>query len=454
MSTPAASASADPGVEAPLRELHAERPAAPPRRRVVVEAASGVLFLAAAAALALGAGWHGHLDPLDAALLVAAYAIASRVEFDDGACYTVPTQLVFVPMLFVLPAPSVPLVVAAGIAAGHIPDYVRGRRHPARLVVVPGDAWHALPPAAILAFAGVDGFAWADWPLYAAAIAAQFGADLTTSTLRVWLGSGVSPGLQPRLAAWVYAIDVMLSCVGLLAAAAAAGQPHTWLLVMPLVGLIAIFARERERRIEAALELSQAYRGTAMLLGDVLEDADEYTGAHSRNVVRLSLEVAERIGLDARAKRNVEFAALLHDVGKMAIPAEIIHKPGPLTSDEWRVMRTHTLEGHRMLEQVGGVLAEVGAVVRASHERWDGRGYPDGLSGKQIPIESSIVCCCDAFDAMTTNRSYRPAMPAGEAVGELLGNAGTQFRPDVVDHVVAVVAGQGQVHTELAAVAA
>jgi HD-GYP domain-containing protein (c-di-GMP phosphodiesterase class II) len=117
-------------------------------------------------------------------------------------------------------------------------------------------------------------------------------------------------------------------------------------------------------------------------------------------------------------------------------------------------MRTHTLEGDRMLEQVGGVLAEVGAVVRASHERWDGRGYPDGLSGEQIPIESSIVCCCDAFDAMTTNRSYRPAMPAGEAVGELLGNAGTQFRPDVVDHVVAVVAGQGQVHTELAAVAA
>lgn len=448
------SAAVDPGVEWPLRGLRDELPAVPPRRRVAVEAVTGLLFLAAALVLVLGVEWEHELRLLDALLFIAAYAVASRIEFDDGACHTDPTQLVLVPMLFVLPAPAVPLVVAAGVAAGYVPDYLRGRRHPGRLVAVPGDAWYSIFPAAVFALAGVHGFEWAQWPLYAAAMACQFAGDFAVSTLRVKLGSGVPVSLQPRLAAWVYGVDVLLSCVGLLGAFAASAQPHTWLLVMPLAGLIALFARERQGRIDAALELSQAYRGTAMLLGDFLEDADEYTGAHSRSVVTLSLAVADRMRLDARARRNVEFAALLHDVGKMAIPAEIIHKPGPLTSDEWRVMRTHTLEGHRILQRVGGVLAEVGAVVRASHERWDGRGYPDGLSGHEIPVEASIVSCCDAFDAMTTHRSYRPAMPIGEAVGELLAHAGTQFRPEVVAHVVAIVSRRAQTQPILEPVAA
>jgi HD-GYP domain-containing protein (c-di-GMP phosphodiesterase class II) len=135
----------------------------------------------------------------------------------------------------------------------------------------------------------------------------------------------------------------------------------------------------------------------------------------------------------------VEFGALLHDVGKIAIPNEIINKPGPLDDDEWLVIKTHTVEGQRMLDQVGGVMRAIGHIVRSSHERWDGGGYPDGLVGEAIPRESRIVACCDAFNAMTTDRSYRRAMGLEEALVELRINAGTQFDPEVVDAVVRVV---------------
>jgi HD-GYP domain-containing protein (c-di-GMP phosphodiesterase class II) len=153
----------------------------------------------------------------------------------------------------------------------------------------------------------------------------------------------------------------------------------------------------------------------------------------------LSVAVGERLRLTAAQLRNLEFAALLHDVGKIAVPKEIINKPGPLTPDEWNVIKTHTLEGERMLDRIGGVMAEVGRIVRSAHERWDGGGYPDGLAGEEIPIESRIIFCCDAFNAMTTDRSYRAGRSPAEAVAELRENAGTQFDPLVVDAVVAAL---------------
>ena len=151
------------------------------------------------------------------------------------------------------------------------------------------------------------------------------------------------------------------------------------------------------------------------------------------------MTVADRLGVDEDTRRAAEFGALLHDVGKVAIPNEIINKPGPLDDEEWAIMKTHTVEGQRMLERVGGLLARVGVVVRASHERFDGAGYPDGLAGEDIPLASRIVSACDAYSAMTTDRSYRKALTAGVAVAELRANAGTQFDPKVVDALVAVV---------------
>ena len=152
-------------------------------------------------------------------------------------------------------------------------------------------------------------------------------------------------------------MDWLLATVGLLAALAARDAPFGALLVLPVVALLSIFSRERTARIDQSLELSRAYRGTTLLLSDVLDDDDAYTAFHSRGVVQLSLAVADRLGLDERQRRNVEFGALLHDVGKIAIPKEILNKPGKLTPDEWVVMETHTIEGQRMLDRVGGVLA-------------------------------------------------------------------------------------------------
>jgi putative nucleotidyltransferase with HDIG domain len=236
-----------------------------------------------------------------------------------------------------------------------------------------------------------------------------------------------------------YLVDAGLAPVGLLVAFAAVDKPYLVLLVLPLVGLLSLFARERGQRIDAALELGHAYRGTAMLLGDVVEADDAYTGEHSRDVVSLTLEVADELGLDARERRNAEFVALLHDVGKIRMPAEIINKPGPLDPDERKIIETHTVEGQAMLTRVGGLLGEVGNIVRSCHERWDGEGYPDGLAGDRIPLIARIVCCADAFSAMTTDRPYRRALSVEDAIAEVRRCSGTHFDPWVVDAVVEVV---------------
>jgi HD-GYP domain-containing protein (c-di-GMP phosphodiesterase class II) len=231
---------------------------------------------------------------------------------------------------------------------------------------------------------------------------------------------------------WVYMIDGGLATMGLAVAFAAVDSRYGVLLAVPLVGLLSVFARDRRVRIDHELELRDAYRGTAFLLGDVVEADDGYTGEHSRDVVELTLAVVDELGLSERDRRDAEFAALLHDVGKLRIPNEIINKPGPLTPEEFEVVKRHTIEGERLLHRVGGLLGEIGKIVRSCHERYDGSGYPDGLAGDEIPVVARIVACCDAYNAMTTDRSYRKAMPREDAFAELRRGAGTQFDPEVV----------------------
>jgi HD-GYP domain-containing protein (c-di-GMP phosphodiesterase class II) len=119
------------------------------------------------------------------------------------------------------------------------------------------------------------------------------------------------------------------------------------------------------------------------------------------------MEIAQELGLSDRDKRLVEFGALLHDVGKLQVPNAIINKAGPLDDEEWVIMRRHTIDGEAMLARVGGMMHDVGRIVRGSHESWDGTGYPDALAGGAIPLPSRIVSCADACSAMTTDRSYR-----------------------------------------------
>jgi HD-GYP domain-containing protein (c-di-GMP phosphodiesterase class II) len=342
-------------------------------------------------------------------------------------------------MLFVLAAPLVPVAVVAGLVLSKLPDVLAGRLHPDRLLVSPADAWFSVGPALVFAAAHVATPDWADAPIYLLAFAAQMLFDVMASTIRVWIATGVPATLHLQVLSRVYMVDALLLPTGLFVAFAANDAPYRALLVLPLVALFSIFAQEREANIESALQLSTAYRGTALLLGDVLEDKDAYTASHSHGVVSLSLAVADRMRLDPAARRRVEFGALLHDIGKIAVPAEILNKPGPLDHDEWAVMKLHTVEGQHMLDRVGGVLGEVGRVVRSSHEHYDGGGYPDGLARQEIPVEARIVCCCDAFSAMTTTRTYRRAMSLESAREELVRNSGTQFDPQVVEALLAVI---------------
>jgi HD-GYP domain-containing protein (c-di-GMP phosphodiesterase class II) len=428
----------NPAVEELLEGFDAAAPTPLPTRELIVEGVAAGAFLAVAGAMAALIPTGRPLDVPLAVGLVAAYAVASRIRFAIGYGFTVPTQLVFVPMLFLLPVGTVPLLVAAGTAIGSLPEY-RSRQHPSRILLAIGDGWHSVGPALVIGIAGVSDPSLSHWPVLLAALAAQLVFDAATSTVRAWAGLGIPPSLQPSLLGWVGLIDILLSPVGLLAAIAAEDSPYTSLLLLPLLCVFAVFAAERRARLSQALELSRAYRGTTLLLGDVLEADDEYTGVHSQGVVGLSVAVADEMGLSPSERRRVEFGALLHDVGKIAVPKHIINKPGPLTDDEWVVIKTHTIEGQRMLDRVGGLLSDVGRIVRSSHERWDGGGYPDGLAGDAIPLGATIVSCCDAFNAMTTDRPYRPARSLEEARAELQAGSGTQFNPAVVEVLTRIV---------------
>jgi putative nucleotidyltransferase with HDIG domain len=356
---------------------------------------------------------------------------------------TMPTQLLFVPMLLLLPTPLVPaLVIVASVLAKAV-DVARGRVSPWTLCHAVGDVGFALAPAVVLCAFGAQLPELGSWPAWPAAFAAQFACDLALGTARVWLAVGVRPRELAAEALKVYEVDILLAPIGLLAALAAADAPAAALLVLPLVVLLAVFAREREARIAQTLEMSRSYRGTALLLRDLLEDDDEYTGHHTEDVVDLSARVAEQLGVSEDVRRETELGALLHDIGKIHIPDAIINKAGPLDDVEWAIMKTHTIEGQRMLDQVGGLLSSVGVVVRASHERYDGRGYPDGLAAAAIPLAARIVAVCDSFNAMTTTRSYRKALPVSEAVAEVRRCAGTQFDPAVADALLAVVGDPG-----------
>ncbi|MEA2330168.1 MAG: hypothetical protein QOH58_306 [Thermoleophilaceae bacterium] len=401
------------------------------------ELAAGLTFIAVAVGLFLSAPMEG--DPILAVALVGAYALASHIRFDVGAGFTVPTQLALVPMLLLLPPSTVPLLVLAGNLLSELPEYVRGTRHPQRALVAFGNSWHAVGPALVLMAAGDPTLGLEHWPLYLGALLAQFAFDLAATVAREWYEYGIRPRSQLRDAAWIWAVDGLLSAIALEAAIAAPEGHLLFLTLLPLLGLLALFARERRGRLEQALELRNAYLGTTILLADLIEEDDEYTGAHSQGVVSLATKVADELGLDGWHRRRTEYAARLHDVGKIAVPKDIINKAGPLDPEEWDLMRQHTVEGERMLARVGGALREVGAIVRGTHERWDGRGYPDGLAGPLIPIEARIVSCCDAYDAMTTDRPYRAALPADVALIEIRRGAGTQFDPVVANALIDVV---------------
>jgi HD-GYP domain-containing protein (c-di-GMP phosphodiesterase class II) len=409
------------------------------RRLLITEAAGAGTFLVAAGALAVLGASPRSFSLVAIAVTAVPYLIAARVRYAVGSAWTAPTQLVFVPMLFLLPTPFVPLIVAACEVGDLLPQAFGGGLSPTRALARVGDSFYSLGPALVLVLFGGQVFSWGNWPLFPLAFLAQMAFDAGAGLGRTWFAERIPPSAQlPML--WLYATDACLSFIGLLVAASAVEQPGLVLLALPLVGLLCLLSRERRQRLDYSVALSTAYRGTATLLGYVVEADDQYTGAHSRDVVDLSRSTAAMLRLSASERRDVEFVAMLHDIGKIFVPKDVLNKPGDLDAYEWQIIRSHTIQGERILKQVGGALARIGKYVRSSHERHDGRGYPDGLVGDSIPIESRIVSVCDAYSAMTTDRPYRAAMSIDDALEELHRCAGTQFDPQVVSALDRILA--------------
>jgi hypothetical protein len=418
-----------------VEESRASTRRAPRGREAWATAGLTGAFVLAVLALAAWAPDRNGGGAATAALLVVCYAVAARVQFEFGAGVAVPTQLLFVPMLFLVPPAAVPVLVAAGLALSSLPEHLAGERHHARLGLNVVSALYSIGPVIVLALAGAPQAAFGPRMLavLAAALAAQFALDFAGWAV---FGHSLRDLVRALRAAWQ--VDLALTPLGLLIAVAGQSHPLALLLGLPLVWLLSDFARQRRDILKETKELSKAYRGTAILLGDMVEADDAYTGLHSQDVVSLVLAVCDRMALDEETRHDAELTALLHDVGKVAIPKSIIRKPGPLTAEERAVIERHTVVGQEMLERTGGLLSHIGALVRSCHERWDGRGYPDGLAGDEIPLVARIVCACDAFSAMTTDRSYRRAMSPELAVEELIRCSGTQFDPRVVDALVRV----------------
>lgn len=409
------------------------------KREALAELTVAAAFFVAATMVALWFDWSRPASVPVVVTVVIVYATACLVTFDIGTGWSDLSQLVLIPMLFLIPAPLIPFVVVAGRLLARGASCIRRGLHPSRVLLAVGDSWHSIGPALVFAIAGVAGTQPSQLWIVGIALIAQIVVDNIAITARDWTALGIPPQVSASGIGWVVAMDAMLSCAGVLVAFGVDGRPYLLLLLLPFFGVFIAFSRDRIARINSAAELSAAYRGTALLLGDMVEADHEYTGSHSRDVVELSVAVADRLGLSPAGRRRTEFGALLHDIGKVAIPKEIIDKPGPLDDAEWAVMKTHTVEGQRMLDRVGGVLGEAGIVVRSSHEHFDGNGYPDGLAGEQIPIEARIICACDAFSAMTTDRSYRQSMGFAAAVAELDRCAGTHFDPSVVAALTALM---------------
>ena len=199
-----------------------------------------------------------------------------------------------------------------------------------------------------------------------------------------------------------------------------------------LVETIAASLGSAVHRAGLVTDLERTFTTTLTALMSTVEAKDDYTASHEEDVAGLAERVALRMGLAPSRARDVRYAALLHDVGKVAVPSEILLKPGPLTDTEWIAMRRHAAVGGDLVARIEA-FAHLAPAVRASHERWDGDGYPDGIAGEEIPLAARIIAACDTYDAIVTDRPYRPARTPAQAHEELRRVAGVQLDACVVE---------------------
>jgi len=173
-------------------------------------------------------------------------------------------------------------------------------------------------------------------------------------------------------------------------------------------------------------------------LNATVEAKDPYTAGHSKRVQRIAVAMGEELAFTPKQLEALRFGGMFHDIGKLAVPDAILTKPDRLTPEEYERIKEHSAEGARIVAKLGR-LREAVPIIRHHHERWDGRGYPDGLAGSEIPLAAAVVGLADAWDAMTTERPYHRALDLDEAFAEVRGGRGTQFVPEVVDAFFSVV---------------
>jgi len=217
-----------------------------------------------------------------------------------------------------------------------------------------------------------------------------------------------------------------------------AGRKPNLRALAPLTEMVGAAVGQLGQRTRMAPSVIRRVRDLAVSL----DERDGYTADHSQEVVELVRAVAAGLGLERAEMRELELAALLHDVGKVRVPDAILQKPGALDAHEFDVMALHPIWGQQLLADVLG-FAAVAGIVRYHHERWDGGGYPDRLAGAHIPLASRVISVCDAYHAMTSDRPYRAALGRDEALARLAEAAGSQFDPDVVAQATAVISRSG-----------
>jgi HD-GYP domain-containing protein (c-di-GMP phosphodiesterase class II) len=196
-----------------------------------------------------------------------------------------------------------------------------------------------------------------------------------------------------------------------------------------LIWSVRLVGRETEMSFR---DLQASYLNTVRALSSALDARDQYTGTHADSVTRMVDATGQSLGMSATELQALSYAAQFHDIGKIGVSDSILNKPGKLTPAEWETMKRHPVIGAEILAPLE-FMAPALPIVRHEHEHWDGSGYPDGLSGEEIPLGARVILVCDAYDAMTTDRPYRAALPRDEAISRLRAGAGGQFDPRVVE---------------------
>ena len=222
-----------------------------------------------------------------------------------------------------------------------------------------------------------------------------------------------------------------------------AGAEHPFSL--PDVELVSVLGGQAAAAIENARlyeKLEQSYLSTIVTLSGIAEAKDFYTDKHMKDIAEYSVDIARKLGLSEADVENIRMAALLHDLGKITVPDDILKKPGRLSAEEMEVIRKHPAHGAKMIESIEP-MKDAREIIRHHHEYYDGSGYPDGLRGEDIPLGARIIGVADAFDAMTSNRPYRKALPMDKVIKELKDFSGIQFDPDIVKVLILILREKG-----------